>query len=163
MPLGARNDFQSGRISHPCRGHDGPGTYRIDRDGLFHEHMLPGPDGGIEMDRPEKGRCGEDHDIYVCFQQVVVSLEADKASFIRYLSPVSFLQLPAAPVKPILKYIGQGGYFQIGSGVQVIDGRAGSAAPATDQTGLQYLATGGPVQKDWGRTLRPGITAGFEQ
>ena len=52
---------------------------RVDGDRLLGEDVLAGLDGGLEVHRAEAGRRGEDHDVDVAGDHLLVGVEADEA------------------------------------------------------------------------------------
>jgi hypothetical protein len=47
----------------------------VDGDGLLHEHVLAGLDGGLEVDRAEAGRGGEDDDVRARLEHALEAVE----------------------------------------------------------------------------------------
>ncbi len=50
----------------------------IGGDGLFHEDVLAGFDGGFKMNRTETRRRGQNHQIYVAVDQLLIGVEPDE-------------------------------------------------------------------------------------
>ena len=74
--LGTGHDRQPLLLGDFAGGDDLPTTGRVDRDGLFHEHVLAGLDRGLEVHRAEVRRRGDDHHFDVGVEQLLVGQSA---------------------------------------------------------------------------------------
>src|ERR1051326_6901132 len=78
-PLGARDEREPLLRRELGGGHDRAHALRVHGDRLFHEHVLPGVDGGRELTRPERGRRGEQHQVRVALEHFAVRVEPHEA------------------------------------------------------------------------------------
>ena len=60
------------------RGQNHPHAGAVDGDRLFHEDVLAGLDGRLEMDRAEAGRRGQDHQVGTGVDRLLIGVEADE-------------------------------------------------------------------------------------
>ena len=132
---------------------------RVGRHRLLHEHMLAGPDGGLEMDRPEARRRGEQHDVDPSVERLLIGVEADEPAVFRHIDLVGMAlrQLPVALGEPIGKRVGHRDELdRPGCGQRLLAG-PGAAPAAADQGDLDQVVPGGMSRS--GQAQRTGECA----
>ncbi len=121
-------------------------------DGLLAENVLVGLDGGLEMNRTEVRRCGEEHNV-ASINHALVSVEADKLvirSNINLRLEGRALEIEKAGIELVLEHVAEGDELDVGIGLKGVDGGSASAATATDQADLDGIVFGG-VHERWNR------------
>ena len=87
--LGPGDDGQAFARGRLRRGDDRTHADRVDGDGFFHENVLAGLDGGLQMKRPETGRGGGDDEIHLGDgADLEVVVETGEPAFVRNADPV---------------------------------------------------------------------------
>src|SRR5690606_31614166 len=105
----------------------------VDRDRLFHENMLSGPNGFLEMNRPKPGWSCENDDIGLG-DRFLVGVEPDELALGRNIDLIrmSFFQIVEAFLKLVSKGVGHSDEANVFAGVERLVCRAGAAAAASD-------------------------------
>jgi len=118
----------------------GPSTAR-----LLAENVLARLDRGLEVLRPETGRRGQNDQVDVRFQDLLVSVQTMEAAIFRHGGP--FLELPRQAVRAALDAILEGvaecDDLDALVGREAVLGRAAATAAAADYSNLDGLVTRG--------------------
>ncbi len=162
VALEADADFEILLFGHLGGRQHAANSRSIDSDGLFHEGVFSLFDGIRKVDGPEMGRGREDRHVDAGVDGLLVGVEADEAALRRHvdLPGKTLVRFPVvAGVLPLAER-GQAGFELVGEqvghrpelhrprGCQGLRGRAGAAAPASDQGDFERFAAG--------RVGRPG-------
>ncbi len=96
------------------------------------------------MNWAEARRRGQDDQVDVRIDGLLVSVEADELAIVRHVDAISLfvLQRRQAAFEPVAKGVGHGHQLDVAGGGQGLIGGAGSAAAAADQRDLDLVVTG---------------------
>ncbi len=114
-------------------------------DRLFHEHVLAGLHRGLEMDRAEARRRGEQHHVDARIDRFLISVEADELLVFRHVDPIfeRSLQASVTSVQTISERVGHGDQLHGSFGAQGLTAGAGAASAAADQSDFDGVIAGG--------------------
>src|SRR5512135_1066760 len=156
LALGAGDDGQVLRLGLLVRLEDlaDPGAVRADR--LLGEDVLAGLDRGGDVQRPEAGRGGQDHQVHAGVNHFLEGVEADEAAVggdVELVAEVAVLEVVLGGVEPVLEQVAHGVELHVRARVDRIFGRGGAASATADQADLDGVAAGRVH-------VRPGAQAG---
>ena len=127
---------------------------------LLAENVLAGVDGGLQERGMEVRRAGDQHDVDVAVDHLLVGVEADEAMGVvdRPAAPgYFFLSSSQAALELLGEDVGHGHQPDVLAGVHGIGGRAAATPAAADQPDLDHVAAGGmgAAGQRQGRRTRP--------
>ena len=141
--LRPRDDPQPLRLRPLRRLDDGAHPRGVDGDRLLHEDVLPRLDRRGEMHRSEAGRGGEDHEVDVARDHLLVGVESGEATL---LGHVDLLRLTPLGVEvevrlreSVLEEVTERGDPNPRRGVEAVCRRARAATAASDDTDLDRV------------------------
>ena len=120
--------------------HNGTIAFCIDCNRFFQERMLTFLSRILEVKRTEYRRSGQNYHVYTRVNDLLVSIESDKAIFSRYFLIVLSLQIITKSFQTIGKNITQSMYFNTTRSIQQIFHCATTTATTSNDTNLQLLA-----------------------
>ena len=108
MALQAHHDFQSLVIRLLVGCHQGPKSRRVDAQRLFHEHVLAGLDRRRVLGGAKAGRSGQDDQLDVARDGLLVSIQPGELPLDRDVDSVAVLALEDVQraVDTVLKRVG---------------------------------------------------------
>ena len=122
---------------------DGADAGAVGGDGLFDEAMLAGLDGGLEVQRAEAGRGGEQDDVNA-LDDLLVGVEPGKAVVVGDVEARAPLaaQVGAAGFEVVGEHVAEGDEPHVLAGVHRVDRRARAPAAAAHEADFDRVGTG---------------------
>ena len=144
-PRQAGDDAQALARRYVGRFEDHFDARAVHRVGLFAEDVLAGVDGGLEVNRREVRRHGDEHHVDAASEQPLASVEADEpvVGVDGDLAGLDGGDLGEAAGDPPVEHVGHGHQLRARIGGERIGRRAGPASAAADQPHPQRLPAAG--------------------
>jgi len=170
-PLQADADLEVFLLCFLGRGEDPAHAGAVDGDGLLHENVLALPDRFLEVNRPEAGGGGEDHQVSRG-NGLLVSVQPHELVGLGHIDrrTVLLLQVPIARVELVFEGVRHGHQLDAFlAGVERLIGRAGTASAAADQRHSDGIpgrgAKGKPFHRQGAqeRAARHGAGSGLQE
>ncbi len=107
--------------------------------GFLAEDVLAGIDGGFEEDGMEVAGGGDEHDIDVALEDLLVGVEAEEAVIVvdGDLIALDVFDAVAAAFDFVFEEVGHGDELDVVAGIQGVDGGAGATAATADEADLE--------------------------
>ena len=107
------------------RGQQAPDSRRVRTQRLLHEYVLSGLDRGFEVQRPESGRRGQNHQIDVALQNSLVGVETRELPLRRHVQLIPYLALDRSvcALQPVSEHVAHCHQFDRPVRVQILFGR----------------------------------------
>ena len=138
VPLQPRDDAQAAAVGFVVQGQHRAHAGGVHGDGLLGEDVLVGVDRRLQVDRPEAGRRGQDHQVAVG-DDPLIGVQADELPFGRHVHEVADVgavrvaELVQGVVDPVAYRVADGPELDVLAAVDALDSGALAAAAAADQ------------------------------